>query len=313
MTVLLRSPLQPPAINEEIAARFEPHLEADGLPDTLAAGIDVVITKGDIGLPSELMASLPDLKLISVYGVGTDAIDLEQAARRGVRVTTTPDVLTDAVAELAIALMLAGARRVAEADRYVRVGSWGKRKFGLGWSVFGETVGILGYGRIGQRIGGLCRALGMSVLYSDLNPRPGEEDAFRADAKSLSRDSRVLIIAAAGGPDTEGLVDRAVLQALGPEGLLVNVARGSVVNETDLAEALEARELGSAALDVFADEPNVPLDLLRHPQLVLTPHIASATLNARTAMGRLVIDNVAAFLNGDALLTPLDLSRLERV
>lgn len=307
MTLLVRAPLQPPEITEEIFRRFDAVLEGDGIATEQAARITAVATKGDIGLPGTLMAALPALNMIAVYGVGLDAIDLQQARARGIRIATTPDVLTDAVAELAIGLMLAAARRIVEGDRFVRAGRWAHETFDLGWSLRGETVGILGYGRIGRRIGELARVLGMKVLYTDLAPVPGQEDAFRDNPTSLAEDARILVVAAAGGADTRCLVDGGVLRALGPDGLLVNVARGSVVADEDLIAALDGGQLGAAALDVFTDEPNVPPALLRHQNVIATPHVASATRNARLAMGRLVIENLAAFYDGRPLPTPVDL------
>jgi len=307
MSILLRSTLQPPEITQEILERFDIYREEKEIPPEAAQQITAVITNGGLGLSSEEMRALPALQMISVYGVGTDAIDLVQAKERGIQVATTPGVLTNAVAEMALALTLSAARRVAEGDRYVRAGQWLQGNLGLGWTLFGETVGILGYGRIGKRIGELTRAVGMKVLYTDLQPTPGEEETFRSSPLELARDCRVLIIAAEGGEKTRGLVNRTILKALGPDGLLVNIARGSVVNQQELILALEAGELGCAALDVFANEPQVPEELIAQQKLVLTPHVASATIDARRAMGRLVIDNLAAFLAGKTLLTPLNL------
>ena len=307
MSILLRSTLQPPEITKEILERFDIYQEEKEIPPEVAQQITAVITTGGLGLSSEEMRALPALQMISVYGVGTDAIDLVQAKERGIQVATTPGVLTNAVAEMALALTLSACRRVAEGDRYVRSGQWLQKSLGLGWTLVGETVGILGYGRIGKRIGELTRAVGMNVLYTDLQPTPGEEEAFRSSPLELARDSRVLIVAAEGGEKTRGLVNRPILKALGPDGLLVNIARGSVVNQQDLILALDAGELGCAALDVFANEPQVPEELIAQQKLVLTPHVASATVDARRAMGRLVIDNLAAFLAGEALLTPLNL------
>ncbi len=305
MTVLLLGTLQPPDIQAELERRFAPHWEPDGVPDDIKTRITVVVTRGDLGLPGDLMATLPALKLVAVYGVGVDAVDLVQAHRRGIAVTNTPDVLTDAVAELALGLMLATARRIAEGDRYVRAGSWSRTPFGLSGTVIRRTVGILGYGRIGQRIGAMVRALGMPVLYGRSTPVPGEEAGFRADPVALARECDVLVVTASGGARSHHIVDQAVLQALGPTGLLVNVARGSVVDEAALTAAIEAGTIAGAGLDVFADEPLVPNALRTSDRVVLTPHIGSATTETRTAMGRLVIDNVAAFLDGRPLLTPL--------
>ena len=307
MTILLRAPVAPTDILEEIEERFSPYRENGPVPAAIAEQIEVVITRGDLGLPGEVMQTLPNLKMISVYGVGTDAIDLAQAKERGIQVATTPGVLTNSVAELALTLTLAGARRIAEGDRHVRAGKWPAGDLDLGWSVSGQTAGIFGYGRIGKRIAELMRGVGMKVLYTDLQATPGEEDAFRSNAEELARDSRVLIIASEGGEKTRGLINRKVLNALGPDGLLVNIARGTVVNEQELIDALEADEIAGAALDVYENEPHVPQALINNQKLVLTPHVASGTIDARRAMGRLTIDNTVAYLAGEALLTPLAL------
>ncbi|MDX1742140.1 MAG: 2-hydroxyacid dehydrogenase [Ruegeria sp.] len=302
--LMLRSPLQPPQITDEIRTRFDTRDEAEAL--AIAEKITAVVTKGDIGLPGEVMAQLPSLRMIAVYGVGVDKIDLAQARDRGIAVTTTPGVLTDAVAEQAIALILAATRRIAEGDRHVRTGAWAKGKLGLGYSIRGRTLGVLGYGRIGRRIAELARAMGMDILYTDIQAAADEKDAFRSSPAALAQDSDVLVIAAAGGSGTDGLVDQEVLSALGPNGLLVNVARGSVVNEADLIAALTSGDIAGAALDVFQNEPNPRPDLLKMSNVVLTPHLASATVDARLAMGRLVIDNLAAFFDDRPLVTPLE-------
>ena len=307
MSVLLRSTLQPIEITEEILSRFDIYREEKEIPSHIAEQIEAVITTGGLGLPGDRMRELPNLKMISVYGVGTDGVDLEQCKKRGIQVATTPGVLTNAVAEMALALTLGASRRIAEGDRYVRADKWPEGNLGLGWSLVGETVGILGYGRIGKRIGELCRGVGMKVIYTDLQPAKGEEDAFRATPELLAEESRVMIVATVGGEKTRGLVNRSILKKLGSEGLLVNVARGTVVNQDELVAALDAGELGCAALDVYEKEPYVPEELIAHGNLVLTPHVASATVDARRAMGRLVIDNLAAFLEGKPLITPLSL------
>ena len=307
MTVLLRSTLQPIDITTEILNRFDIFREEKNMPPKVVEQIEAVITTGGLGLSADKMREFPNLKMISVYGVGTDGIDLAQCKERGIQVATTPGVLTNAVAEMALALTLGACRRIAEGDRYVRAGKWPQGNLAIGWSLVGQTVGVLGYGRIGKRIGELCRAVGMNVIYTDLMPTEGEEEAFRATPELLAEESRVLIIAAVGGEKTRGLVNRSVLKKLGPDGLLVNVARGTVVNQTELIESLYAGELGCAALDVYEKEPHVPAELIANEKLVLTPHVASATIDARRAMGRLVIDNLAAFLDGKPLVTPLPL------
>ncbi|MEF9605800.1 NAD(P)-dependent oxidoreductase, partial [Paracoccus sp. PXZ] len=227
--------------------------------------------------------------------------------RRGIAVTTTPDVLSLAVAEMALGLALAAGRRIAEGDRFVRAGGWSSGgKLGLGLSVLERRAGILGYGRIGRRLADLLRGMGMEVLYTARHERPDSPDGFRPDALALARDCALLFVTAAGGEDTRGLVDAEVLAALGSDGILVNVARGPVVDAGALAAALDAGAIAGAGLDVFDDEPNVPQALLDAPNCVLTPHIGSATAEARRAMAQLVLDNIAAHFAGRPLPTPYE-------
>ncbi|MDQ7260948.1 2-hydroxyacid dehydrogenase [Paracoccus sp. PS-1] len=270
-----------------------------------AGDVEIVLTTGGLGLSSAQMAALPALRLIAVNGVGVDAVDLEQARARGIQVTTTPDVLSDAVAEMALALALAAGRRIAEGDRFTRAGDWAAGgKLGLGQPVLGRPAGILGYGRIGRRLAGMLRALGSEVLYTSRSEKPDSPDGFRPDAQALARDCELLFVTAAGGEDTRGLVGAAELAALGPSGILVNVARGSLVDNAALAEALAQGRIAAAGLDVVEGEPQVPQALLQAPNCVLTPHIGSATAQARRAMAELVLDNIAAFTAGRPLPTP---------
>ncbi|MTI16025.1 2-hydroxyacid dehydrogenase [Rhodobacteraceae bacterium RKSG542] len=308
--ILQLSPYAPDELNRELEAVAKVHRwwelgKPESIPADIAASITAVATKGDLGLNSALMASLPNLKLISVYGVGFDAIDLEQARTRGIKITTTPGVLTDAVADMAVSLALTASRRIAEGDRFIRDGKWLEGKLGTSFSIRGKNIGIFGYGRIGRRIADILRAFDANILYTDLAPAAGEEENFRANALELAKDSRILIVAAAGGKSTEGLINKDVLEALGPDGLLINVARGSVINEGDLVTALEERKLGHAALDVFMGEPKIKQALIDSLHTTLTPHIASATVETRINMGRNVIANIQAHLAGEELISEL--------
>lgn len=272
-----------------------------------AADVEAVVTAGNVGLSSEQMRQLPALRLIAVNGVGVDAVDLDQASRRGIAVTTTPDVLSLAVAEMALALALAAGRQVAQGDRFVRAGDWGRGgKLGLASSVLERRAGILGYGRIGRRLADMLRGLGMQVSYTARREKVDTHDRFRPDALSLARDCELLFVTAAGGSETRGLVNADVLAALGPQGIVVNVARGPVVDAAALSDALQSGAIAGAGLDVFDDEPNVPQALLDAPNCVLTPHIGSATVQARRAMAQLVLDNLAAHFAGKPLLTPYE-------
>ena len=220
---------------------------------------------------------------------------------RGIRVTNTPDVLTDDVADLALALILATLRRVCVGDRLVRAGSWGRVAIPLATKFSGKRLGILGLGRIGRAIAKRAGGFDVSIAYTDQRAFDDVPYRFEPSLVALAGDSDILVVAAAGGPTSRRLVDREVLDALGPEGILVNVARGSIVDEPALVDALREGRLGGAGLDVFEDEPHVPEALWGMDQVVLQPHQASATHETREAMGRLVLDNLAAQFAGRAV------------
>lgn len=261
-----------------------------------AAGVRAVVTGGATGLTPAIMAALPDLEIVAINGIGTDAVDLREAARRAIRVTTTPDVLTDDVADLALALILAALRQLCVGDRFVRDGRWARREpLPLARKAAGKKLGIFGMGRIGRAVAERAAAFGMPIAYTDLRPIPDVAYRFEADVAKLAAESDILVVAAAGGAQSRGVIGRAVFDALGPDGLLVNVARGSIVDEPALVSALVEGRLGMAALDVFADEPNAPAALFDLPNVVLQQHRASATLETRTAMGDLVLANLASW------------------
>ena len=297
--VLALATLKPAEKERELHALY------DVLTDPAAAtGAEIVVTSGAVGITAAQIASLPALKLIAVNGVGVDAVDLAAAAARGIRVTNTPDVLSHSVAELALALALSTGRRLAEGDAFLRHGDWAAGgKLPLGGSVLTRRAGILGYGRIGRLLAGLLRGLGMQVHYTARSAKADSPDTFHPDAVALAGACDILFVTAAGGAETQHLVDAAVLDALGPQGILINVARGSVVDEDALIAALHAGRIGGAGLDVFADEPRVPQALIDAPNCTLTPHIGSATAQARAAMAQLVLDNIAAFRMGAPLPT----------
>ncbi|WP_394654082.1 2-hydroxyacid dehydrogenase [uncultured Sphingomonas sp.] len=268
-----------------------------------ASDVRVVATGGHIGCPTSLMTRLPKLALVAINGVGYDKVDLEVAHHHGVAVTTTPDVLTDDVADLAIGLVIALLRDLPRADRFVREGAWLAGNLPLGRRVSGRRFGIVGLGRIGKAIADRLAAFG-PVAYSGTTAKPVPY-AFHADAASLARDSDVLIVACAASPATQGLIDAAVLDALGPDGYLINIARGSVVDEVALSQALAEGRIAGAALDVYADEPRVTEALITSARTVLAPHIASATVETRSAMADLVIANIDALIAGQPLPTPV--------
>lgn len=273
---------------------------------TVAATIRGLAANGDSRVGAELMARLPALEIIAVMGVGYDGIDVAAAKARGVRVTHTPDVLNDDVADLAIGLMLSAARQLPAADRWVRGGDWETRgAMPLARKVSGARLGLVGIGRIGQAIAQRAAGFGMQIAYTARSARPGLPYRFVADAQALAAASDYLVVITPGGAGTRHLVDAGVLRALGPKGILVNVARGSVVDEAALIEALEQGTLGGAALDVFADEPRVPARLKALPQVVLSPHIGSATTATRQAMADLACANLEACFAGRPLPSPV--------
>ncbi|MGQ9371096.1 2-hydroxyacid dehydrogenase [Azospirillum sp. ST 5-10] len=282
-----------------------PGEERDRLLAGVAPRVRAVVTGGSTGVRNEVVNALPELGAITVFGVGTDAVDLENARARGVRVTNTPDVLTDDVADMAIGLTIMTLRRLAQGDRFVRAGRWPHERMPLSRKVTGKRMGILGLGRIGRAIAARAEAFGMSIAYTNRKPADGAPWPFVADPVELARGCDVLVVAAAAGPSTRNIVGRAVLDALGPDGVLVNVARGSVVDEPELVAALREGRLGGAGLDVFADEPHVPEALFALDSVVLAPHQASATVETRTAMGDLVLANLEAFFAGAPLPTPV--------
>jgi hydroxypyruvate reductase len=276
----------------------------DDLLGQVAPRSEILVTSGGAGASRELIERLPRLRLIACFGVGVDAIDLAAARERGIAVTNTPDVLTEDVADLAIGLMLATMRGISAADRYVRTGLWLRGPMGVQTKVSGKALGIVGMGRIGQAIAKRAAAFGMPIAWT--GPRAKDLPwRYEPDLIALAQAVDVLIAACPGGAATRGLISRAVLEALGPEGVFVNIARGSVVDEAALVDMLTTGQLGGAGLDVFVDEPNVPGALIALDNVVLQPHQASATRETRFAMGQLVVDNVAAFVAGRPLITPV--------
>ncbi|MBO9134714.1 MULTISPECIES: 2-hydroxyacid dehydrogenase [Rhizobium] len=272
-----------------------------------AVGKDIraIATKGELGASAELMAALPNLEIVSCYGVGTDAIDLSYARDRGIRVTNTPDVLTDDVADIAIGLLLAAARRIAQADVFVRAGDWRNGAMPLVTRVSGKKLGLVGMGRIGQAIARRGAAFGCDIAYFSRNQRPDVAFAFEPDLIALAKWADFLVVIVPGGEATRNLVDGAVLAALGAQGILVNVSRGSTVDEAALIAALQEKTIQAAGLDVFWNEPNIDARFMTLDNIVLHPHHGSGTVETRQAMGQLVRDNLAAHFSGATLLTPV--------
>ncbi|HEY0567599.1 MAG TPA: 2-hydroxyacid dehydrogenase [Xanthobacteraceae bacterium] len=299
----------PDAIMNELRSRFSLHhllhLPAPGeISAELAPRIRALATEANRGASRPLIERLPNLEIISCFGVGLDLVDLKAARERNIPVTNTPGILAEEVADLAIGLMLASAREIPYADRYVREGHWERKgPFRLGRSVGRKTMGVLGLGGIGRAIADRGAAFRMRVLYSGPRRKPEAPYDYVPDPVELARQSDFLMVACKGGPETHHLVSAQVIEALGPTGTLVNVARGSVVDEPVMIQALTDGRLGFAALDVFESEPRVPPALLALPNVVVQPHHGSGTVETRTAIGQLMIDNISAHFAGRPLLT----------
>jgi lactate dehydrogenase-like 2-hydroxyacid dehydrogenase len=269
----------------------------------LAAKVRAIVSSGHAGADAAMMDALPKTEIIACFGVGYDAIDVAAAKARKIAVTNTPDVLTDDVADLALGLLIDVARRISRGDRFVRAGGWPKSGLEFGTALKGKKVGIVGLGRIGHAAAKRAEAFGMEILYHGRRRQPDVAYRYYPDLVALARDCDFLMLTLPGGPETKGLVSAEVLAALGPRGTLVNVARGSIVDEQALVAALKSGALGAAALDVFAEEPQVPTELMTMDNVVLQPHVGSATHGTRGAMGQLVIDNLLAHFAGKPLLT----------
>jgi len=307
--VLATQPLEPTTF-ERLKSTYTLHRlweaeDADRMLGQIGGRVRGLATGYGVGAPASLIDRLPKLEIIANFGVGYEKVDIAHARSRGIRVTNTPDVLTEDVADLAIALWLAVARRIVAADRFVRRGQWREAGFPLASSAQSRRVGILGMGRIGQAIARRAAAFGAEIRYSQPRRRPEVAYPHEADPVALAAWSDILIVATPGGETTRGLVDRRVLDALGAKGVLINIARGSVVDEPALVAALVEGRLGAAGLDVFVDEPNVPAALFDMENVVLLPHVGSATVETRRAMGQLVLDNLEAHFAGRPLLTPV--------
>lgn len=242
-----------------------------------------------------LMAACPNIKVISSFGVGVDKIDLAAAARRGIQVGNTPDVLNDCVADLTMGLVIDVARGVGASERYLRAGQWPKGPYPLQRKVSGKRMGIVGLGRIGKAIAQRARAFDMELRYHNRRPAVDAAMTYEPSLVELARWADFLIVIVPGGASTRHLINAQVLDALGPEGYIVNVARGTVIDEPALVRALVERRIAGAALDVFENEPQVPAELMTLDNAVLVPHIGSATVETRAAMAQRVFDNLHAF------------------
>jgi len=285
-----------PFLMEPLQGAFNVHAQLDTAP---RERIRAICGSGESKVSAELMAQLPALEIVSIMGVGYDGVDVAAAKARGVLVTHTPDVLNDDVADLALALALNIARRIPQAERHVRAGLWPQGPMPLATKLSGARMGIVGIGRIGQAIADRARAFGMSIAYTARSARPELPYAFHARVADLAAHSDFLVVITPGGAGTRKLIDATVLNALGPKGYLINVARGSVVDEAALIDALQKGVIAGAALDVYENEPQVPEALRALDNVVLVPHIGSATVATRHAMANLAFENLRAFFAGE--------------
>ncbi|WP_145538884.1 2-hydroxyacid dehydrogenase [Yersinia kristensenii] len=270
------------------------------------ANIKGIVTRGDIGVTNEVLALLPEVQIISIFGVGTDAVDLDTTRERNIIVTTTPGVLTDDVADTALGLIIATSRRICQADKFLRAGQWPHSSLPLASKVTGKRLGVFGMGRIGQAIARRAAGFDMQIAYTDTVHIESLPYQYVPDLISLAKQSDILVVAISGGKDSIGLIDKTIFAAMPNHALLINIARGSMVNQDDLIRALQQKEIGGAGLDVFADEPNVPQTLIEMDNVVLLPHIASATIETRIQMSDIVFSNIYAHFSGEKAPTAIN-------
>lgn len=299
-----------PACQARLEAEFTAHrlweaADRDAFLRDVAGRVRGIAVYALHGCAAALIEALPKVEIIACMGIGVDRIDLACARKRGIRVTNTPDVVTPDTADTAMALMLAVERQIPQGDRFVRRGEWVNGDFAFGRSLGKRRVGIVGLGRIGTAIARRCEAFDMEIAYHGPREKAGAPYRYVADLMELAEWAEILVAACPGGEATRNLVDATVIGALGSEGSLINISRGSVVDEAALIAALRSGTLGAAGLDVFATEPRVPEALRAMDNVVLSPHIGTQTHDARRAMGDLTVDNLHAHFAGRALLSPV--------
>jgi len=280
----------------------DPEKALGGVKDDVTAIVSTAFGK----VSAKLIHALPNLEIISHFGVGYDSIDIAAARQRGIVVTNTPDVLTDDTADMGMALTLAVFRRIVEGDIYVRSGQWAKKgAMPLGRALRGRRMGIVGLGRIGQAVAQRAAAFGVDIAYTGRQKKAGVHWPFYPDVRTLAEACQILMICCAYTPETHHLVDMPVLKALGREGVVVNIARGKIIDEQALIDALQSGLIAGAGLDVFENEPDVPSSLCRLDNVVLQPHQGSATHETRAAMAQLVVDNLRMYFEKAEVLTPV--------
>ena len=309
--VLVLGPAMP-VILDGLAKAFTVHRPADAaardkLVAELGPRLRAIAASGGHGvIDGALMSKLPKLEIVSSFGVGYDHIDAKWAGGHGIVVTNTPDVLNEEVADTALALLLSTVRELPQAENWLRAGKWLEKPYPLTRGTLRDrTVGIVGMGRIGQAIARRLDAFGVPVVYHSRNPQKGVVYRYYPNLVDMARDVDTLMIIVPGGPATKDMINMPVFEALGPRGIVVNMARGSVIDEPALIEALQNKTIMSAGLDVFVDEPKVPAELIAMPHVVLYPHVGSASEWTRRAMGQLVVDNLLAWAAGKPPLTPV--------
>lgn len=286
--------------------RLDLAADPDALIVEVAGKVRALVTSHGGGLTAALVDRLPNLEMVASSGVGTDSLCVEHCRARGVAVTNTPDVLTDDVADMGLLLLLATLRRLLPAVRWIEQGHWHSLgAMSLSTTVRGKKLGILGLGRIGKAVAQRAEVFGLEVSYCGRSVQPGSAYTYYEDLIAMARDVDILLLAVPDTEQTRGLITADVLQALGAHGYLINIARGSVVDEPALISALQKGVIAGAGLDVFAAEPNVPDELLLLENVVLQPHCGSATVETRGAMAQLVVDNLEAHFAGKPLITPV--------
>lgn len=279
--------------------------DPDAVLARVAPAVGAIAVGGHIRVDGPYLERFPKLQIVSNFGVGYDSIDVAWAGGHGLLVTNTPGVLDEEVADTAMGLVLATVRQLPAAERHLRAGKWIDGAFPLSHTLRGRTLGIVGLGRIGKAVATRAEAFGLVVRYHGRNPQPDVAYPYHPTLLGLAAASDILVVITPGGPETRHLVDAAVLEALGPDGILINVARGSVVDEAALIAALQSKAILGAGLDVFDQEPKVPQALLDLEHVVLLPHVGSASRHTRDAMGQLVVDNILSWMAGRPPLTPV--------
>jgi hydroxypyruvate reductase len=312
MADLLQVAQVPPSLIERLAKEHTIHdfidpADPDKLLEEIGSRIKGIIASGIKGPNANLINRLENLELIASFSVGFDATDVVSAQARGVIVTHTPEVLTGDVADLAMAFILMLPRRIGESERFLRDGKWLKGRMDLGTTVRGKRLGILGLGRIGMAVARRAEVFGLQIGYHDIKPMGDMTYQSYPGAVELAQSSDILLVTCEGGETNRGVVDAVVLDALGPNGFIVNTARGPIIDQDALVKALLDERIAGAALDVFDGEPAVPEAMIGMENVVLTPHIASSTHETRRAMGDLVYANIRAHFDGKAVLTPVPL------